>query len=407
MGVGLLAVNLRPGLVIISPLLQDLQQDLEMSAATAGLLGAAPPLAFAAFGALTPRVVRSIGLERLAWLSLVLIGLSSAARVLSPNATLFVVLSAVAYGGMGMGNVLLPAVVKKYFPDRIGPISSGYILMISVGTAVPALSAVPLADLSGWEMSLGAWAGIALLAVFPWVVVSRRTGDRGASSRVLVDPSGYVPVVALVRSRLAWGLVGVFGINSLNAYAMFTWLPSILVAAGLSEAAAGAYLALFAFIAIPIALVVPWLTVRLRNPFPLVAVFASAYAVGYLGLLLAPTSLTPVWVAAAGLGPGAFPLILTLVNLRTATVGGAAALAGFTQGLGYAIAGLGPFVVGLLRDLQGGWGGAFAFLLSGLVLQVLSAAVVARSRSLEDELGLGSSRDHLRVGTLRDDRLEL
>lgn len=387
----LLAVNLRPGLVIISPLLPQLQRDLEMSSAAAGLLGAAPPLAFAVLGALTPRAAKALGLERLAWLALVIIAVCGAARVVSPSPALFIALSGLAYGAMGVGNVLLPALVKRYFPHRIGAVSSLYILMISVGTAVPALSAVPLADLGGWEMSLTAWAATGLLAVWPWVVVDRRTGAREASAPALVPETRYLPVVALVRSRLAWGLVGVFGINSLNAYAMFTWLPSILTDAGIPALAAGAYLALFAFIAIPIALVVPWLTVRLRNPLPLVGVFAAAYAVGYVGLLLAPTTATAVWVSAAGLGPGAFPLILTLVNLRAATVGGAAALAGFTQGLGYAIAGLGPLLVGVLRDVQGGWTGAFAFLLCGLVIQVGCGVVVARARTLEEELGVSDA----------------
>lgn len=388
----LMAVNLRPGLVIISPLLPQLQRDLEMSSATAGLLGAAPPLAFAVAGALTPRAVKAVGLERLSWLALMLIGVCGAARVVSPGAFGFVALSTATYAAMGVGNVLLPAHVKRYFPHRIGAVSATYILMISVGTAIPALSAVPLADLGGWEMSLGAWAGTALLAVGPWIIADRRTPERAASAAPLVAGSRYLPVVALVRSRLAWGLVGVFGINSLNAYAMFTWLPTILTDAGLSAAAAGAYLALFAFIAIPIALVVPWLTIRLRNPFPLIVVFAAGYAIGYAGLLLAPTTATAVWVSAAGLGPGAFPLILTLVNLRSATVEGTAALAGFTQGLGYAIAGLGPFVVGVLRDLQGGWGGAFAFLLCGLVIQVACGVTVARAHTLEEELGLPTTR---------------
>lgn len=388
----LLAVNLRPGLVIISPLLPQLQRDLEMSSATAGLLGAAPPLAFAVSGALTPRAVKSIGLERLSSLVLVLIGVLGAARVASPGAVAFVVLSALAYAAMGVGNVLLPALVKKHFPHRIGAVSSTYILMISVGTAVPALSAVPLADLGGWEMSLGAWAATALAAVWPWIIVDRRTEQRAVLAAPFVAGPGYLPVVALVRSRLAWSLVGVFGINSLNAYAMFTWLPTILTDAGLPAASAGAYLALFAFIAIPIALVVPWLTVRSPNPVPLVVVFAAGYAIGYAGLLLAPTTGTAVWVSAAGLGPGAFPLILTLVNLRTASVGGAAALAGFTQGLGYAIAGLGPFVVGVLRGVQGGWRGAFAFLLGTLAIQLACAIAVARARTLEEELGVPTSR---------------
>jgi CP family cyanate transporter-like MFS transporter len=177
---------------------------------------------------------------------------------------------------------------------------------------------------------------------------------------------------------------------------MFTWLPTVLTDAGLGDAVAGAYLSLFAFVAIPIALVVPWLTVRLRRPVLLVFVFAAAYAVGYVGLLVAPTTATAVWVVAAGLGPGAFPLILTLVNIRTSTVSGAAALAGCTQGLGYGVAGLGPFVVGVLRDAFGSWRAPFTFLLAGLALQVVSGIVVSRARTLEEELA--APRRDLRRG---------
>lgn len=383
----LLALNLRPSIIVISAVLPDLQHDLDMSSATAGVLGAAPPLAFAVFGALAPRVAKAVGLERLVWLCLLLIALCGAGRVLSPGAETFVVLSTVAYGAMGVGNVLLPALVKKYFPHAIGRVSSAYILTVSLGATFPAFSAVPLAQLGGWQLSLTVWASVALLAAGPWIAVSRRTPEDGPPTEVLLGGS-HLPVRALLRSRLAWGLAMIFGTNSMNAYAMFAWLPSILTDSGMSKAAAGAHLGLFASVAIPIALVVPWLTVRLRNPFPMVAFFAAGWAVGYVGLLAAPTSATALWVTALGLGPGTFPLVLTMVALRSATHETAATLAGCTQGIGYGVAALGPLVVGVLHDVHGGWTEALTFLLSGLVLQVLAGVVVARAGTLEEELGL-------------------
>lgn len=383
-GIALLALNLRPGIIVISAVLPGLQDDLAMSSATAGLLGAAPPLAFGVFGALTPRVARAIGLERLVWSCLLLIGTCGAARVLVDDAALFVALSTAAYAGMGIGNVLLPALVKKYFPHAIARMTAAYILTVSIGATLPAFSAVPLAGLGGWQVPLAVWAAVALLAAGPWIAVSRRSNPDDASADVL-RTSPVVPVRVLLRSRLAWGLAVIFGTNSLNAYAMFAWLPSILTDAGMTEAAAGFHLGIFAAVALPIALVVPWLAVRFRNPLPAVLFFAGAWALGYVGLLLAPTTATVLWVVALGLGPGTFPLVLTLVGLRTATPDSAAALAGFTQGIGYAVAALGPFVVGVLNDLQGGWTGALVFLLAGLVLQVLAGVVIARAGNLEDE----------------------
>jgi CP family cyanate transporter-like MFS transporter len=360
-----------------------------------------PPLAFAIFGALTPGMAKRLGLERLAWLAMLLTAVSGTGRVLAENAALFVLLSSLAYAGMGIGNVALSALVRRHFPDRIGVVSSGYVLLVSVGTAIPAFTAVPIADLAGWRMSTAVWALVALAAVVPWLVVDRT----GARRDRIVDeePVGrYIPVVALIRSRLAWGLVGVFGINSLNAYAMFAWLPTILTESGVSAYASGVYLTLFALIAIPAALVVPWLAVRVSNPMPLVVLFASCYALGYVGLLVAPTTATPVWVIAAGFGPGAFPLTLTLINLRSETVSGAAALAGFTQGLGYAIAGLGPFVVGVLREIQGGWEAPLAFLLGGLVIQVMAGVAVVRGGTIEEQLQRSRSRPSPPPPSVRD-----
>jgi len=123
-----------------------------------------------------------------------------------------------------------------------------------------------------------------------------------------------------------------------------------------------------------------------------VLVFLACYAVGYSGLLLAPGSLTWLWVVAAGLGPGAFPLSLVLVNLRSRTTEGSAALSGFAQGLGYTVAGAGPFVVGLLRESTGTWGAAFAFLGATLVVQVVSGFLICRPGAVEDDLAAVRAR---------------
>jgi CP family cyanate transporter-like MFS transporter len=145
-------------------------------------------------------------------------------------------------------------------------------------------------------------------------------------------------------------------------------------------------LSLYAGVGLPAALLVPWAATRMRNPFPLVLLFLLCFVVGYLGLFLSPAEHTEIWVIAAGFGPGSFPLSLALVNLRSATTAGSAALSGFSQGLGYALAGAGPFVVGLLYEMTGGWGLAFGFLAGTLLVQVAGGAVVCRPRNVEEDL---------------------
>jgi CP family cyanate transporter-like MFS transporter len=304
-------------------------------------------------------------------------------RAAAPGTATFLLFSLLALGGMGMGNVVLPPLVKRYFPDRVGAVTGAYVLLLALGTALPPLVAVPAAEAAGWRVSAGSWALLSLAAAAPWVATSLHVRRRSAGRRAAAP---HIPAGDLLRSRVAWGLAGLLGMTSLNTYAMFAWLPTLLVEAGLPTGYAGTMLSLFAAVGMPVSLLVPWLAFRMRNPFPLVGVFLVCYLVGYLGLLLSPATLTPLWVVAAGLGPSAFPMSLALVNLRSRTTEGSAALSGFAQGIGYSVAGAGPLVVGWLREATGGWGPAFAFLGATLVVQVAAGYVICRPRMVEDDL---------------------
>jgi CP family cyanate transporter-like MFS transporter len=384
-GIALLAMNLRPALIVVAPLLPWVRLDLGMTPAVAGVLGAAPPLAFAVSGWMTPALAHITGYERLAWIVMAVMATAQLARLATEDAYVFVVFSFLAYAAMGVGNVLLPPLVKIHFPTSVGVFTGMYIMLISVGTALPAFIAVPVADATSWRVSAGVWGVFALSVVYPWLRVGRNAKIHKAASPA-GQHSSLQPIRPLLATPLAWGLVGVFGINSLNAYAMMTWLPTMLVESGVSATLSGAYLSLFAVVAIPLAVVVPWVAVRVQRAFPLIALFAACYAAGYTGLLLSPTTGTLVWVMLAGAGPGAFPLVLTLVNLRSSTVAGAAALSGFTQGLGYLVAGLGPFMVGLLREVSGSWTAPFLFLVAALAVQLAAGYLVSRPGTIELQL---------------------
>lgn len=389
-GIALLALNLRSAAVSVSPVLGDLRRDLDLTTTAAGLLGMLPPFAFAVFGALTPAVIRRVGLERTAWLTMALAGGGQLLRALAPEPAGFLMLSLLSLGGMGMGNVVLPPLVKRYFPDRIGAVTAAYVLLLQIGTALPPLLAVPVADIAGWRVSIGQWTLLAAVAAVPWVVLSVRTGRARAGDGAEAMPR-HVPVRAVLGSPTAWGLAGLIGMTSLNTYAMFAWLPEIFVEAGLDRLAAGSLLSLYAGVAIPAAVLVPWVAARMRNPLPIVLGCIAFYVVGYAGLALAPGGLPVLWTVCAGVAPAAFPLSLALVNLRSRSHEGSAALSGFSQGVGYAVAGLGPLVVAALRQATGGWLGPMIFLGGTLVVQVVAGVVVCRPRAVEDEL---SGRRH-------------
>ncbi|MDO9395136.1 MAG: MFS transporter, partial [Herbiconiux sp.] len=198
------------------------------------------------------------------------------------------------------------------------------------------------------------------------------------------EPAGH-RVRGAWRTPLLWGMVVMFGMTALNTYSVITWLPTILVSAGADPALGGALLALFSVFGLGAAFVVPPLTLGLRNPAPIVVVCVALLAVGYLGLMLAPLQGAVAWVIALGLGVSTFPMCLTLVNARTRSTAGSSLLSSATQGLGYALACVGPLVIGLLHEAQGGWGGAYVLLFVSLALLLVSGILVSRPRTLEDE----------------------
>lgn len=400
-GVVLVSLNLRVAVAAVSPILDAVRADVPLSTADAGLLGAAPVVAFAAFGAVAPVVGRRWGLEPALVAAMLLSAAGEVARALVATAPAFLAFTVVALAGMGMGNVLVPPLVKRYFPDRIGAVTAAYAVGMAVSASFPPLVAVPLAESLGWRQAVGAWAVVGVLAVVPWLVVVARSGVARRRLRPVLDHVAAVrPSRGSVwRVPLAWAMAVTFAMNTLNVYVVFAWLPEILGDAGVGEAAAGRWLALFGLLGFVSALVVPPVTVRTANPWWLMVLFAALYVVAYLGLLVSPTSPLWLWVTLLGVAPGSFPLVLTLVGLRSRTAEGASALSGFVQGLGYALAAAGPVLAGGLRDATGDWHATIGMLLTAVGVLAVAGALACRPAMLEDRWVPG----HRQVAASEDD----
>ncbi|WP_448059544.1 CynX/NimT family MFS transporter [Cellulomonas hominis] len=395
-GIVLVALNLRIAVASVSPILDAVRADVALSGSQAGLLGTIPVASFAVFGSLAPLVARRVGLEPALVGAMLLSAVGEIVRSVTSTPAGFLGWSVIALAGMGMGNVLLPPVVKRYFPDRIGAVTAVYSVAMCVSTALPPLLAVPVTARYGWRVSLASWATIGLLSTVPWLVVISRSAVARASLRDVLRraPRDTATLSSrhrgggrVWRSPLAWGMAVTFAMNSLASYVVFAWLPQILTDAGVDEAESARWLALFAILGLPAALVAPPLAARMRNPYVLVVGFVGCFAAGFVGLMVAPTSAVGLWTVLLGIGPGAFPVLLALINLRTRTSAGAAALSGFTQGVGYAIAGTGPLLVGVLYEQTGGWTAAYVYLLVVLGVLLVAGAVACRPRMLEDSWG--------------------
>ncbi|MBB2757334.1 UNVERIFIED_ORG: CP family cyanate transporter-like MFS transporter [Xanthomonas campestris] len=377
------AFNLRTAVTSLTPLLERIADEYAFGAPTMGALGMLPTAAFALTGVATPALLRRFGLLRTALLSMALATVGLVLRPLLPGTAGLLIGSLVALAGMGMGNVVLPPLVKRYFGDRVGGVSTLYITVLQVGTLLPALLAVPVADALGWRSSMVVWVLPALLALAAWAMVHASHRRIRATGPAPVTPTPEAEG-RVARTALGWSMAVTFGMTSLVTYSMFTWLPTLLREAGASPAFGGTMVALFAALGMVGALTMPALAVRMRNPFPIVLLCAACHLVAFAGLWWAPLAAPILWVTLLGLGPSTFPLALVLVNQRSRTAAGSAALSGFSQGMGYAVSCLGPFLFGWLHAHHGGWTSPFVFLVICILVQLAAAWVACRPQLLED-----------------------
>jgi len=387
-GIVLVAFTLRQAVAAISPILMDIRVDIPVSSLDVGLLGTLPPLLFAVSGFTAPRVARHLGLEGGIILALVLMSAGQFARALAPGMAVLLAGSAVAFAGTGIGNVLLPSIVRRYFPERVPLLTAVYACIVGVSTAVPAALAAPLSQRYGWRSSLAIWSVFAIIALVPWIGTLAQNRRRRAFESEATETSPAAIVTRVWQSRAALSITALFSTSTICTYAAFAWLPEIFIdLAGSTPTQAGVLLAVTGIISVPGALIAPLLVARLRNVGWLIAAGIASFVLGYLGLLLAPAVLPLLWALLIGSGSILFPICLVLINVRTRTQGGTVALSGFAQGTAYALGALGPLLVGVLHDVGGGWTLPLLFLLSIALLATVPAVALARPAFVEDELG--------------------
>jgi len=349
----LLAFNLRPAAVSIGPVLGELQHDLGMNDTVAGVLTALPSLCFAGFGALAPLVARRIGLTAAVLVASVLIVVGQATRALVGSPWLFLLLSTVALSGMATANVLLPSLVKTHFPERIGLVTALYSTSMTVGVTLAGMLVVPMAHaFGGWRQAFLVASGVAAVAIVPWAVLAA-----ARTAAATTDASPHISLGRVARTKLGWVMAVFFGIQSGMAYSVFGWLATIYVDAGYSQAEGGVMLGVATGVGIPLAFLWPAYMIRNPRPYRVLAFVMTSGVVATLGLLFAPhpTVLGLLWAALLAVGTSSFPMILAMFGLRARTSAGTSALSGFTQSVGYLLAALGPFGMGVLHELTHSW----------------------------------------------------
>ncbi|KJZ37904.1 MFS transporter [Pseudomonas fluorescens] len=349
LGLILVALNLRPALSSMAPMLSEVSKTLGLSAAQAGLLTTLPVLCLGLFAPLAPVLARRFGAERVVLGILLMLAGGIILRSSFGQTGLFAG-SVLAGASIGVIGVLLPGIVKRDFPKQAGTMTGVYTMALCLGAAMAAGATVPLSEHfdKSWALGLGFWVLPALIAAIFWLpqVGGQKHGAHNVAYRVR----------GLLRDPLAWQVTLYMGLQSSLAYIVFGWLPSILIGRGLTPTQAGLVLSGSVIVQLVSSLAAPWLATRGKDQRLAIVVVMLMTLGGLFGCLYAPIEGLWGWAILLGLGQGAtFSLALTLIVLRSRDSHVAANLSSMAQGFGYTLASMGPFAVGIVHDWTGGW----------------------------------------------------
>ncbi|WP_024301477.1 MFS transporter [Pseudogulbenkiania sp. MAI-1] len=371
LGLILIALNLRPALSSLAPVLPQLRQTTGLGGLATSLLTTLPVLCMGLAAPLAPLLARCFGSERVIGGMLWLLGGGIVLRSQLGEIGLFAG-TLLAGVGIGVAGVLLPGIVKRDFPDKASQLTGVYTMALCLGAALAAGLTVPLSHAFGddWRWGLGLWSLPVLGALLAWRPQMRL---RHAAT------TAHWQVRGLWRDRLAWQVTAYMGLQSSLAYIVFGWLPSILVERGLSATAAGWLMSLSVLVQLASALLAPVLAMRGRDQRAMVLWVMVLAMVGFAGMVFAPPASLPLWAVIQGLGQGgAFSMGLSLIVLRSGDAHVASHLSGMAQGVGYTLASLGPLAAGLLHHLSGSWRSSPGLFIAMGTLALLAGLPAAR-----------------------------
>ncbi|MEB3961317.1 MFS transporter [Streptomyces kunmingensis] len=379
-GILLIAMNLRPGVVAVSPELDAVRHSTGLSGSLAGLLTTLPILCFGLLAPFAAKLARRIGMTRALGAMMALLTGGIAVR-LAPGLPALFAGTVLIGAAISLSNVLVPSVIKRHFHHRTGLMMGLYSVALFCGAALAAGVTVPLGDALGlgWRGAIGVWAVLSAAAFLFWLPQLRRADVPAAATGTAADSR-----TPLRRSRLAWQITLLMGLQSLEYYACAAWIPAMLTEEGMSSTQAGWMLSLMSLVGIAGSLAFTALVGRAGNQVAFALTGTTLFFVSLIGLIVAPVGGAYAWMLMQGFGSGLLiSTALAVIVLRSPDAARAAEMSGMAQGVGYLLAAAGPFLLGALHDATGGWTVPLTLLAALCVPMGIAGVGAGRARQLE------------------------
>ncbi|WP_337031465.1 MFS transporter [Paenibacillus illinoisensis] len=378
LGIIVIAANLRTPLTSVGPLVSLIRDDVQISNTLAGLITTLPLLAFALLSPLVPKLGRMYGVERIILMALIFLTVGIVIRSLSGAANLYIGTAIIGFA-IAVCNVLLPSIIKRDFPNKMGSVTGLYSISMSLSGAIASGISVPLAVNAGlkWQGALGIWGILSFVSILCWLPQLRNQTRKKATTSQQKDRND----VNVWRSPLAWQVTLFMGIQSMVFYVLIAWLPEILKQQGIGSNQSGWYLSIMQLAMLPFTFLVPVIAGRMSSQRLLVSITTTLLLTGTLGLLYGSSNIILLWIIILGIGGGfAFSLSMMFFGLRTENAHQAAELSGMAQSIGYLLAAVGPALIGYLHDATNSWKLPLFILLGASFLLFLVGIGAARNR---------------------------
>ncbi|MDI9896934.1 MFS transporter [Rhodococcus sp. IEGM 1381] len=376
----LLGLDLRLVFGSASAVLAEIRQSYALGSGSAALLTTGPVLCLGVFAVAATRAVRrwTVPVVLTGCLMLILVGTALRGAPWWPTLIIGTLLAGM---GIAVANVLGPVLIRLLFPHRIGSMTGSFTALVSASAGIASGATIPIDSsvFHSWRTTLMAWAIPSVFALAAMALLARRYRHVDGTTTSAARSAAPRWQTAVLRSPVAWVVTGFMGLQSLLAYSMIAWLPTIYRDRGLSSENAGLLLTALSVSSIATALTVPVLAARIRRQSVLAIAVVALSVAGLIGVLAGSIELAPVWAILLGLGQGGqLSLALTLINLRAPNTATATSLSTMAQSIGYLVAAAGPVAAGAIHSSTGSWTAPLLALLAVMIPLTLCGWMAGR-----------------------------